>query len=60
MQIFDRWGGLLYAAEGPDASWGGLSMGVPAQPGVYAYLIEYTDLQSGERKIASGDVALVR
>ena len=58
--IFHRWGGMAYEAHGPDAAWDGTSKDKPAQPGVYVYLLEYTDTRTGERFMKSGEVVLVR
>lgn len=60
LQVYDRYGGLLFEAKGPGATWDGRAAdGRPAMPGTYTYLIEYEDIY-GEARTASGAVSLVR
>lgn len=59
LQVFNRWGGLVWDAEG-DLPWDGTFKGQPAQPGVYVYLLKYTDVRTNEEKMISGDVVLIR
>ncbi|MBK9272629.1 MAG: gliding motility-associated C-terminal domain-containing protein [Saprospiraceae bacterium] len=64
MQIFDRWGGLIFESRsgkpnGPDGAWFGESKGRPVNPGVYTYLIFFNDRLGKQYKIA-GDVTLIR
>ncbi|TAK42608.1 MAG: T9SS type B sorting domain-containing protein [Saprospiraceae bacterium] len=60
LQIFHRWGGMAYDGRGETAAWDGTSKGLPAQPGVYVYLLHYTDTRTGEMEMKSGEVVLVR
>lgn len=66
MQVFDRWGGLVYSkreafdpkAE-PKAGWDGTAQGKPVDPGTYLYTmnVEFID---GEVILYSGEVNLMR
>ena len=60
LQVFHRWGGMAYDGRGGAAAWDGTSKGQPAPPGVYVYLLRYTDTRTGEAKMKSGEVVLVR
>jgi gliding motility-associated-like protein len=62
--IFDRWGGMLYKAEGVDpgslgSSWDGRVNGREAEQAVYVYQISVT-LKNGDVRVYSGDVTLLR
>lgn len=59
-EIYDRWGGLLYAAydqAGP--SWNGQGAGKQANPGVYVYRVVYEDGEGGRFSL-QGDITLLR
>ena len=64
MQIFDRWGNLLYQGENlvprvPSSGWNGRADGEFCLPGVYVYLIKGRFLD-GYVKTVSGDLTLLR
>jgi gliding motility-associated-like protein len=59
LQVFNRWGGMVWDVRG-DEPWDGTSKGQPAQAGVYVYLLRYTDTRTGEEKMMSGSVVLMR
>jgi gliding motility-associated-like protein len=59
LQVFNRWGGMVWDVRG-DVPWDGTFKGQPAQAGVYVYLLRYTDTRTGEEKMKSGDVVLMR
>ncbi|MCC6459270.1 MAG: gliding motility-associated C-terminal domain-containing protein, partial [Saprospiraceae bacterium] len=63
LQIFDRWGGLVYSRENFAADgvtgWDGRWKGVDCAPGVYVYVLEL-ELSDGTRWKQSGDVSLLR
>ena len=64
MNVFDRWGGLLYEKSNVDLSipskgWDGTSDGVPVNPGVYVYIIELEYID-GVQEVLSGDITIVR
>lgn len=54
MRIYDRWGNLMFQANEPQQTW------VPNRvvPGVYTFLVEYTDANGFQRR--SGDITVVR
>ncbi len=64
VEIFDRWGSLVWRAEGialgdESLGWNGQVRGQPASPGVFTWkaVVEFVD---GEREAFSGDVTVVR
>ena len=63
-EIYDRWGNLIYYTDKfsiheSGSWWDGTFDNVPAEQGVYVYLIEVIH-ENGEQEIYSGDVTLVR
>jgi gliding motility-associated-like protein len=60
MKIFDRWGGLMFTSKAPVKAWDGLVDGKPASMGTYLYWVQVTDTLSGEKKLWSGELELVR
>jgi gliding motility-associated-like protein len=59
IQIFDRWGKLIFASEDIKVSWDGKIAGVEATEGVYAFVIHATDCFGVDAAI-SGSVQLMR
>jgi gliding motility-associated-like protein len=59
LQIFDRWGNLLFESLNKDKGWNGKYKDQAMNPGVYPYLIQY-QVHGGEKKVKAGDVTLVR
>ncbi|MCB9300150.1 MAG: gliding motility-associated C-terminal domain-containing protein [Lewinellaceae bacterium] len=64
LQVFDRWGGLIFETSTQDANgtkngWDGNIKGKPATPGHYVYqaTIRFDD---GKERIIAGSVSLVR
>jgi gliding motility-associated-like protein len=60
LRIFSRWGGMLFEAIGPDASWDGTVEGKIAGTGSYVYIVEYLNTLSLEKEQLSGVVNLIR
>lgn len=59
MQIFDRWGELIYSGDGLDKAWDGTYKNLPCPDGVYTWKITYTDMNDNEATIV-GHVTLLR
>jgi gliding motility-associated-like protein len=59
IEIWNRWGQLVYSSTDPTKGWDGYFQGTEAQTGVYAYLIKYTTLK-GDDKYSKGNVTLIR
>jgi gliding motility-associated-like protein len=60
IQIFNRWGSLVYQHTGETPEWDGTINGRPAAPGVYAFWIEYLDKRDESIQVQTGDVLLLR
>ncbi|MFK7810072.1 MAG: gliding motility-associated C-terminal domain-containing protein [Saprospiraceae bacterium] len=63
IQVFNRWGGLMFEAlnqePGSIQFWNGITNGKSAEPGVYIYIIQLK-LYNEEYLILSGDITLIR
>lgn len=62
LEIFDRWGGLVFAADDPETAWDGTARGREPSQGVYIWRVEWTGELFGQPRIVkkSGDVLLLR
>jgi gliding motility-associated-like protein len=60
LQIFDRWGTLVYETFKTPFQWNGEYEGKPAPQSVYVYRINYHDLRSDKIIVKRGDVMLMR
>ncbi|MEN0006579.1 MAG: gliding motility-associated C-terminal domain-containing protein [Bacteroidota bacterium] len=58
MQVYDRWGALVFEQSGANRWWDGTFNGSDLPSGVYVYVVQ-VQLSTG-RELLSGDVALVR
>jgi gliding motility-associated-like protein len=59
MQVFNRWGNIVYERKGNNFAWDGTFKGSNQPADVYVYIISYTDA-AGNRKNAKGPVTLIR
>jgi len=63
LQIFDRWGNLVFISDKENEGWDGTHKGRRMPPGVYVYFAEIdfeADVQPMDKKKISGSVALIR
>ena len=62
LQIFDRWGSLVYRETGNEflEGWDGSFRGSPSSAGVYIFTVHYMDIQTGQYKSVEGSATLVR
>ncbi|MCX8080463.1 MAG: gliding motility-associated C-terminal domain-containing protein, partial [Bacteroidia bacterium] len=60
MQIFDRWGNLIYQTKDINKGWDGTVKGVPAQEGVYIYQVRVIGNGSIGKKEFKGHVTLLK
>ena len=56
MQVFDRWGGLLFETKEPPFAWDGSKV----EQGVYVLTFSYLNLKNQREELISGDVLVVR
>jgi gliding motility-associated-like protein len=59
LQIFNRWGTTVYQGNGNNVSWNGNYNGTNQPPGVYVYVVNYTD-NSALKKNLKGSLTLIR
>ena len=57
-EIFDRWGGRVFAAEDAKSQWDGCAQGQPLNPGVYLYRLHYRC--DGKERLKTGSLTLLR
>lgn len=63
MEIYDRWGSLLFMTDNPLDSWDGISHGKEVSSGVYVYRIEYTSADKNgnlSTSVKHGSITLIR
>ncbi|HEX5625769.1 MAG TPA: gliding motility-associated C-terminal domain-containing protein [Saprospiraceae bacterium] len=63
LEIFDRWGDLIFKTSDPETGWDGRFQGQAMLPGVYVYHIRYEgyDIRARYLKLSkSGDFTLIR
>lgn len=59
LNIFDRWGTLVFESSNLDKGWNGVYRNVNMNPGVYTYVVHY-DSCNHHSLIKSGNVTLIR
>jgi gliding motility-associated-like protein len=59
MQVFDRWGDLLFETFSSENGWDGRHQNKPCEVGVYVYIIRFAP-EGCPLTILTGDVSLVR
>jgi gliding motility-associated-like protein len=60
MQIFDRWGTLVYSTKDIDKGWDGTVKGQVAQEGVYIYSVKVIGDNGVGKKEFKGHVTLLK
>ena len=58
LNIFNRWGAIVYSSEDPNEGWDGTYKGNTEKPGVYIYRLAVSSAE--EKKEYSGNITLVR
>lgn len=59
LQIYNRWGQLVYETDNHDASWNGTYEGSEQPLGSYVYVLNYKDM-NGDSFVQQGNFTLVR
>ncbi len=57
-EVYDRWGGRVFAAENANSQWDGKVQGQPLNPGVFLYRLNYRC--DGRTRVKTGSVTLLR
>lgn len=62
LEVFDRWGNLVFAADDPEQQWNGIWRGQKAPPGVYGWKMEWEGELRGAAAVyrKSGEVTIIR
>lgn len=60
MEIFNRWGELIYTINTLNDYWSGVINDEPAPLGIYAYKVSYKDFLDDELRILYGHVSIIR
>lgn len=60
MQIFNRFGKVIYETKNAFQGWDGLLAGLQQPAGLYVYRIQFINLQTGEENNLKGTVLLIR
>ncbi len=59
LQIYNRWGQIVYSSLDPLASWDGKQYGTPCPIGTYFYYMQ-AECLTGHKETHKGDITLVR
>ncbi|MBS1946733.1 MAG: gliding motility-associated C-terminal domain-containing protein [Bacteroidetes bacterium] len=60
MQIFNRYGQLIFESSDPSRGWNGTYGGLRADNGTYIWMSSYTNTDTRQKKLRRGTVILVR
>ncbi len=60
VQVFNRWGQLVFEAENYDSTWDGTNLGQNLPDATYYYIIAVDDPQLDNPKIYKGTVTIIR
>jgi gliding motility-associated-like protein len=60
LQIYDRWGTLIYDHRDSNAAWQGNYNNMPCEQGTYVYVAEYERLYDHSKQFKKGSVVLIR
>ncbi|PWT71191.1 MAG: hypothetical protein C5B59_18630 [Bacteroidetes bacterium] len=59
LEIFNRWGQLMFRSSDPYAGWNGLYQNQPQPLGTYVWMVKFTD-RNGKNQMMKGTVELIR
>jgi gliding motility-associated-like protein len=59
-KIFHRWGGLVFNTKERDKGWNGKSNAGEAAAGVYVWMVQYKNPNTGQSFVQKGTVTLIR
>jgi gliding motility-associated-like protein len=60
MEVYNRWGELIYTGDAQSKSWDGTYKNLPCPDGVYVWKIYYSDLFTEDSYTIVGHVSLLR
>ena len=59
-KVFNRWGQLIFQSRNWQEKWDGTIKGVKQAPGVYVWMLSYTERVTGKQVFRKGTVMLIR
>lgn len=60
LEIFNRWGALIFVSNDPAIGWDGSYDGVVVQPGTYSYSLKYRLKNQSTMDFITGHVNVIR
>lgn len=60
VQVFNRWGQMVFEAENYDGTWDGTNLGQPVPDATYYYVISVNDPQYSQPTVYKGTVTIIR
>lgn len=60
LEIYDRWGELIYVSQDYLEGWDATYLGKPVQDGIYTWKVRYTGLISNQTEKLVGHVSILR
>lgn len=60
MQIYNRWGELLFETRDVDYGWDGTYGGVRCPDGLYNWVIRFGVLENDDKKVLSGHISIIK
>ena len=59
-KVFNRWGQQVFQSRNWQEKWDGTIKGVKQAPGVYVWMLSYTERLTGKQVFRKGTVMLIR
>ncbi|MGN6567264.1 MAG: gliding motility-associated C-terminal domain-containing protein [Flavipsychrobacter sp.] len=60
MEVYNRWGQMIYQSYRPQDGWNGTFNGVPQEIGAYQYIIRFAAGTKENNNFRKGDITLIR
>ncbi len=60
LQIYNRWGAMLFETNTPEEGWDGRFKGHYCEPGVYVWVLETAQSGTSIPEVLKGDVSIIR
>jgi uncharacterized delta-60 repeat protein/gliding motility-associated-like protein len=60
LEIYNRWGEVVFTTNNKDLGWNGLYKGIPQSAGTFIYVVRYHTKNGTAQKLAKGNLVLIR
>ncbi|WP_343673973.1 gliding motility-associated C-terminal domain-containing protein [Chitinophaga sp.] len=60
LNVYNRWGVLVYSAKGVGAGWDGRFKGALVDEGTYLWIVHYRKANGGEKQTLKGNVTVIK